>query len=324
MVVAIVLLPLILSAVSNRTWLGKLASAGKGLFLDSQTNTYSLSKIQLYLWLLAAIFGWVYLTACLSLVQGRFDFAPLPKNMPGILLFSLGTTTLAGGISHSRPKGAGKRAPSISDLVTSGGVVVPERVQFLVWTLLGFGAFLMLVLSSDPSTIQELPAVPEEFLYVMGLSSAGYLGGKLVRQPGPILSGATLTSGSAIITLCGRNLSTDSNVSINDVAIMRPWLLKMSPQIVEPDEMAGYGRSLRFTVPDASLVLHESRTKAFVALPNGQRLEAPFKLWIANPDGQGAELDVEVAGLRTPPGAEGSRQPLRAPTIRVSPKPAVT
>lgn len=303
-VIGIVLLPLLLGAVSNQTWLGKLASTGKVLFIDSQTNTYSLSKIQLYLWMLAAVFGWVYLTACLSLVQGHFDFAPLPKNMPGLLLVSLGTATVAGGIGHSRPKGAGSQQPRITDLVTSGDVVVPERVQYLVWTLLGFVAFLLLVLSKDPSTIKELPQVPEEFLYVMGLSSAGYLGGKLVRQPGPILTGASVSPGSIVLNVSGRNLSPSAAVSINGVYLQPAWITKMKGEVLEPDTNTDYAKQLRFRIEDGTL---ETKKPGQLQLPNEETISGPFTFRLANPDGQAAELALEIHASSKVKAAAGKR-----------------
>src|SRR5439155_7622880 len=116
------------------------------------------------------------------------EFAPIPEGLPGILAVSGGTAALAAGINNVRgPKGAGEEQPSFADLITTGGVVVAERFQFLVWTVLGALAFLFLVVFSDPATIQDLPKVPDGFLYLMGVSSAGYLGGKLARKPGPVI-----------------------------------------------------------------------------------------------------------------------------------------
>ena len=45
------------------------------LLLDPETDTFSLSKFQFYLWTLAGVFGYVFLTISRSLVQGVFQFA---------------------------------------------------------------------------------------------------------------------------------------------------------------------------------------------------------------------------------------------------------
>ena len=122
--------------------------------LDQETDTLSLSKFQLYAWTGVAVFGYTYLTVARSLIQGVFEFAPIPEGLPGILAVSGGTAALAAGINNVRgPKGAGEEQPSFADLITTGGVVVAERFQFLVWTVLGALAFLFLVVFSDPATI---------------------------------------------------------------------------------------------------------------------------------------------------------------------------
>src|SRR5262249_13416156 len=135
--------------------------------LDPESDTLSLSKFQVYVWLGVAVFGYPYLTLVRSLIQGVFQFAPIPEGLPGLLGISAGTTAVAAGLNSVRgPKGAGDEQPKWSDLITTGGVVVPERFQFLVWTMLGALAFLFLVVFSDPATIEVLPKVPEGFLYL--------------------------------------------------------------------------------------------------------------------------------------------------------------
>src|SRR5437899_1802702 len=149
---------------------GGFSRALRALLLDNETGTYSLSKFQFYAWTGAAIFGYVYLTAATSLIQGVFEFADIPKNLPGILLVSGSTTALALGITNSRgPKGSGPIEPSFADFITTGGVVAPERFQFFVWTILGVIAFLFLLLIRDPGDVRELPTVPAGFLYSMGV-----------------------------------------------------------------------------------------------------------------------------------------------------------
>src|SRR5207253_7529989 len=48
--------------------------------------------------------------------------------------------------------------------------------------------YVYLVIRMNPEMANiSLPDVPQNFLYLMGVSSAGYLGGKLVRKPGPVI-----------------------------------------------------------------------------------------------------------------------------------------
>ncbi|HKA54816.1 MAG TPA: hypothetical protein VKJ47_14245 [Candidatus Binatia bacterium] len=165
----------------------------KVLFLDLETDTYSLSKFQFYWWTVAALFGYAYLVISKVLIQGE-PWPDIPGTLPGIVAIGAGTSVGAQFVTNVRgPKGAGAEEPSLGDLVTSGGVAAPERVQMLVWTIFGVGAFCLAVLQHAPGTIRELDAVPSGMLYMMGLSSIGYLGGKLARKPGPIINEISIT-----------------------------------------------------------------------------------------------------------------------------------
>jgi hypothetical protein len=168
------------------------------LFLDEETKTYSLSKCQFYAWTFAAILGYVFFAISKSIIQGSAVFPDIPGGLPAILLFSAGTSVVATGITSSKgSKGSGEIHPTLADFVTTGGVVAPERLQFVVWTVVGIFTFLTIVFKSDPLTLSDLPNIPGGFLQLMGISSAGYLAGKLVRKPGPvakIISVANITS----------------------------------------------------------------------------------------------------------------------------------
>ena len=63
-----------------------------------------------------------------------------------------------------------------------------------VVTFVGIVTFLTIVFKSDPATLSELPKIPSGFLELMGISSAGYLGGKLARKPGPVVQGVSVAN----------------------------------------------------------------------------------------------------------------------------------
>lgn len=165
----------------------------KMLFLDPETNTYSLSKLQFYLWTGAAVFGYSYLVISKMLVQ-REGWPDIPGTLPGIIAIGAGTAIGSQVVTGVRgPKGSGAESPNFSDFVTSGGVAAADRIQMLVWTLFGVGAFCLAVVQQTPGDIKELSPVPEGMLYLMGLSSVGYLGGKLARKPGPVINEISIT-----------------------------------------------------------------------------------------------------------------------------------
>lgn len=171
---------------------------------------------------------------------------------PTLLGVSAATTVAAVGITANRgSKGSGPVEPSFADFISSGGRVTGDRFQFFVWTLVGLLGFLLLVLLADPSGLKELPDVPQGFLYLMGISAAGYLGGKVVRLPGPVIqqllvSATPLTRDAQgkeqpvklTIDLHGENLSTDAVIKIDGVQL-RPkdefTIVEVKPQNAPAD-----------------------------------------------------------------------------------------
>jgi hypothetical protein len=285
--IALVFIGLIIGLIwfllQSKAWTtsdGRRVSTLTAIFLEKDTNTYSLSKLQFYLWTLAALFGYVYLSVSRSLVQGKFEFADIPENLPGILLVTVSTSALAVGITNAKgPKGAGEPGPSLADFVTTGGVVAAERVQFFVWTLVGVGAFIFLTLSTEPGRIENLPAVPERFLYLMGISSFGYLGGKMARKPGPVITQIVAEPGSLILQIHGSNLSPDATFKVDDQDL-NPTLLDKNnhpdgrPEVVTKDDNAGFAKVLRLTIAE----------------PVDKWMKGEHHFTITNPDGQKAVL----------------------------------
>jgi hypothetical protein len=250
------------------------------LFLDKATNTYSLSQCQFYAWTGASILGYIYLTTAKSMIQGSMAFPDIPAGLPGILLASAGTTVLAAGITSSKGnKGAGEVHPSLADFIATGGVVAAERLQFVVWTIVGVVTFVRLVLLSDPATIDGLPEIPTRFLQLMGISSAGYLGGKLARKAGPVIEDVLAMGNSSILTLNikGVGLSQNATFSIGDDDVPPAQIQgdKNLPSIIQPDNTnnePGFAKLLRLTI----------------ANPKKEWLADHARLTITNPDQQGA------------------------------------
>lgn len=286
---------LILTAGKKEKIAGNFYGLATRLFLDRETDTYSLSKLQFYIWTLVGVLGYVYLAVSTWLVQGKLDFVDVPEGLPGIVMISAATGVLAQWAQSARgPKGAGEVHPSFADLITSGGVVAPERVQFFVWTVLGALAYIALVFLRDPGTINDLPKVPDGFLQLMGISSAGYLGGKLARKPGPVIDNISGEVGSLTLTLYGRNLSADASFFIRPASTspeeqagaeatapdgeeveIKPEQLNGKPVVIEQDDPTGdktLAKRLKVTVKDpVPAAWTTGKPRLTIVNPDGQR-----------------------------------------------------
>lgn len=314
---------IVLRLVSKDVKQYKIADKSYGpltaFFLDKETNSFSLSKFQLVAWTTVAVFGYLYLFVCRLLIQWDFQFPPIPENLPTLLGLSAGTAVAAAGITNAvGSKGAGDIYPSPADFISTGGLVVGERFQFFVWTLVGCLGFLSLLLATDPSALKELPKVPDGFLYLMGISSAAYLGGKAVRKAGPViktLAVLNVTLKDALPEGCeqpkivqlrypvltlnvkGENLDPNATVQIDGQVLGRSddfWINGA------PDPQTHFCTDINLSLNDA--------------LNNGF-LEGEHTLTLVNPDGQAATakfpLDVmSITDIQPIPPAPGPAAPV--------------
>jgi len=300
--------------------------------LDTETDTYSLSKVQFLLWTLAAVFGYVYFTLVRTFVQGSWEFPDIPATLPGLIFVSASTTVFAQGIQAVRgPKGAGAKHPGVADLFTSGGVVAPERFQFLIWTFIGVIVFLGLLILKEPGDLQSLPSVPQGMLLLMGVSSAGYLGGKLARSPGPVIDEIIARSGSLRLEIRGRNLSPDATIRIGPVNAADQQNKVEFDKIAEAKKA---GEAATAPVPEVAKQA-TLRVLEFDEQVKGSAkklllvIDKDFEKWatdaqdltLENPDGQKATWQFQATSQASPP---DQKKPVEVPQGSAQNEPTAT
>jgi hypothetical protein len=252
----------------------------------------------LILWTAAAIVAYVYLAASQSLVQWKWQLADVPEGLPTLLGLSVGTTALAIGATETRgTKGAGPAHPGFGDFITTGGVLAPERLQFFLWTIIGVFGFVTATLAQDPATVAQLPKVPDNFLPLMGVSAGGYLAGKFVRKPGPVIkqldppppyaAGAPLPAGIRIV---GANLSPLAQVTVNGVPIMSGDVVIPPPQSSAAEFVTELDVTPAAAVAAVAASPAQARGAATPAAPGAGAIKGVPSVKIVNPDGQSAGL----------------------------------
>ncbi len=185
------------------------------LLIDETTNSLSLSKLQIVAWTVAIFVGYVYLTLCYVMVQARFSVPSVPNSMLAFLGISGATALTNVAITNIKGSpGSDGMKPRFADLFTHGGVVVVERVQYFAFTLLALLYFLGAMLSYDPGSITGLPDVPDTLWQLAGLSALGYLGGRTIRAPGPVITTAKVDQAANKIVLTGSGLSPQATVTV--------------------------------------------------------------------------------------------------------------
>jgi hypothetical protein len=231
----------------------------------------------------------------------------VPENMYAVLALGATTSVLSVGIAKVRgPKASGVIHPRFSDLISTGGVVSPERLNFLCWTAVAIASFLSAVLLQDPRQMQQLPGIPGNLLLLSGVSAAGYLGGKAIRGGGPVLDEVVADTSGLVLTLMGRNLSTAASFEVDGKSIT-PYISSLvHPEkratVVEPEageRQTDFAKVLRLTLS---------------ALPPSWVGKAERRLTVANADGQRADCAVAFGVAANPaPATVASLTPEKEP-----------
>ncbi|HWP06899.1 MAG TPA: hypothetical protein VNN72_14200, partial [Polyangiaceae bacterium] len=310
---------------ARKHYVGSKVLIGRAFLIDAESDTYSLSKFQFYLWSVAALLAYTYLTLSRCLVQGKLDIADIPKNLPMILGVSASTAVLSIGIGKVRgPKAAGVLHPSFADLLSTGGVVSPERFQLLLWTIVAVASFVLSVLKVDPMVLNDLPAVPDGLLALSGVSSAAYLGGKYARGPGPVIDDVLVKAREDEfpgfeVTVVGSYLSLDASFEVDGQPIS---------DLLDPEQnLHGRPRPGKRQEGDTSKFA-KALTLFFTKLPPQwlELLNEPDNtdpvptITIANSDGQRADGEVRRKVLLDA-GALPNLPPAPPPAAAQTPRP---
>lgn len=304
----------IVLAILGNSRKGKLPPSLLSLIIDPETKTYSLSGFQFVLWTVVAILSYLFLFLSKSLAQGKPEFIDIPSGLPAIVLASAATSFFAIGINNTKGgKASGPETqPVWSDLICAGGSVLPDRLQFLAWTLVGVFVYMFTVLSQNPGVISDLPVIPPGFLQLSGVSAVGYLGGKLVRSPGPVITSidkTTYKEGFLTLVLNGKNLSKDASLVMTDfykTTIRIPQEIGLAIGIQDNDKTKAVIQIIDMQPGDSTMA---SKLKIQIpsSLDQWQSREDPYSIALINPDTQIAAWKFD--GPLTTPAPSGGTEP---------------
>jgi hypothetical protein len=261
---------------------------------------------------MVAILSYLFLFLSKSLAQGKLEFTDIPNGLPAIVLASAATTFFAIGIDNT--KGGKASGPEIdpvwSDLICAGGNVLPDRLQFLAWTIIGVFVYAFTVLSQNPGVISDLPIIPQGFLQLSGVSALGYLGGKLARAPGPVITSIDNPShegGFLTLILNGRNLSKDASLlltNFNDKTIKIPQEIGLAIGLQDQDKTKAAIQIVDVQPGDSTMA-----SKLKIQIPSSpdqwQLRENPYPIIFTNPDTQVAAWRFD--GLKPGPPSGGGQ-----------------
>lgn len=163
----------------------------------------SLAILQFFVWTLVIIFAFfgVYLIRVFNGVSE--PPTEIPLSLLALMGISVVTPVVSGGISSikyktndsKKAKEKGKSA-RFSSMLQEKGKPTLTRFQMFGWTWIGITVYLIILFSNvtenvDNGNFEELilPDIDPTLVFLMGMSQAAYLGGKIVTKQGMGITG---------------------------------------------------------------------------------------------------------------------------------------
>lgn len=179
----------------------------------------STSKFQVLLWTIVVVFGYVVVETG-RFTLGNFDaMDEIPPNVLIALGFTLGTATLAKGITSSFVasgrirKGTDPTAGLKALLTDDSGAPDLSKWQLLAWTLIALTVYVVRVMYQlRVHDSPKLPDIDAPLMILMGLGQGAYVGKKLTTTTVARLSGidpAAAQPGQTVVTVTGTALGGD-------------------------------------------------------------------------------------------------------------------
>jgi hypothetical protein len=152
------------------------------LFIDSNTGTYSLSKVQAFAWTVVIIGSYFYFAIGRGILVGRAEMPDVNAGLIGLLSISYGGLLISRGISRRKPKNDfAPTPPRWTNLITEGNSVSITRLQLIGFTIAGIAVYVFYV-SGNEVFFRGMPEIPPTLNGLLAVSQGGYLGGKIVAD----------------------------------------------------------------------------------------------------------------------------------------------
>lgn len=169
------------------------------IVVTGDDNSYSLSRLQVYLWTLVVAIGF----AATTLATGQF--ATIPNNLAILMGVNLGAAVASTAITTAKANGAQQAAVAnivppiapppppavpmrppnfVRDIFYESGVVASldlPRTQMFFWTIVTLITYIALFVTNFPVGAPVMPEVPIGMVALMGISHGAYLGAKAAR-----------------------------------------------------------------------------------------------------------------------------------------------
>lgn len=153
----------------------------RDVLLEAETNTYSLTKFQAFLWTIVLIGSYLYVAICYGMILGNGEIPDFNASLIALMGVSYGGMVSSKIIEKKKFKHELRETqPSLRNLFSSGGEIDLARLQLFGFTIVSILVFLFTIIQSN--ILNGLPDIPPTLHGLLTASQAGYLTGKLAGQ----------------------------------------------------------------------------------------------------------------------------------------------
>ncbi|MBK8397956.1 MAG: hypothetical protein IPL26_22305 [Leptospiraceae bacterium] len=153
------------------------------IILDKETNQYSLSKFQSYLWTIVGIGSYFYIAVCQGVILREGKLPEFSYALLGLMGISYGGLLASSYIGDKKgiKKHTPVTSPSYKNLFCNedGGIDIP-RLQLFAFTMITLILYLANLFWGN--ALEGLPVVPESLHALLVTSQGGFLGGKYISE----------------------------------------------------------------------------------------------------------------------------------------------
>lgn len=213
------------------------------LFIDADTGTYSLSKVQAFVWTVVIIGSYFYFAIGRGILVGRAEMPDVNAGLIGLLCISYGGLLASRGISRRKPKNDfAHTPPRWTNLITEGNSVSITRLQLIGFTIAGIAVYVFYV-SGNEVFFRGMPDIPPTLNGLLAVSQGGYLGGKIVADTAVNYIVPRRARAGEILSVIGVGFLDKTKVLVQGVpkAIEAEFVNSNCLEVRLPDRMTGPG-----------------------------------------------------------------------------------
>ncbi len=149
------------------------------ILIDKETNTYSLSRFQAFVWTVVLTGSYFYIAIAFGILLQNGKIPDFNPSLIGLMSISYSALITTNFLSRKKTKNEiSHHPPQLKDLFMENGIINITRFQLLVFTVVAVIIYLYNLALCN--VLNGLPDIPPTLHGLLISSQTGYIGGKIL------------------------------------------------------------------------------------------------------------------------------------------------